>query len=255
MQTGIVEPLLVFCNNVIRIHDGRCCSIVLRVLRTIIAEFVGMDSAEVMPPAPSAAPTAANADDEQQDGGSSRTADLFPVPAETSSAVRQYLSYEVLKSCILSLHEPYFVDQHRELGSLIASILCHYCPLTTAPREVLSQLPDIKGEDVDFTIEQVCRAGMHSRQQRALVLDLLKDLKGVSVAEMGKLSKTAGLKRDGGRGAKKPSQRSQMAQQFMTASTTTEVGEGNNGSSRMVEGGGRRSPDLEGVAGLFNLAE
>lgn len=257
MQTGIVEPLLLFCNNVIRIHDGRCCSIVLRVLRTIISEFVGADSSvDSLPPPPPAAPTTtASGDDEQQgDGVPVRTPDLFPVPAETAMAVREYLSSEVMKSCILSLHEPYFVDQHRELGSLIASILGHYCPLTATPRQVLLSLPDIKQEDVDFTIDQVCRPGMHTRQQRALVLDLLKDLKGVSVSEMGKLSKTVGIKRDSARGGKKSNQRSRMAQQFMTAPASSTTGRADNGGSRTAEGG-RRSPDLEGVAGLFNLAE
>lgn len=268
MNTTLVEPLLVFCNHAIRIHDGRCCSIVLRVLRTIISEFVIMDPASnetLPPPALPIAPTSGGDDTNGSRGradsaAGARPPDPFPVPAETAAAVREYLSSEVLKSCILSLHEPYFVDQHRELGSLIASILCHYCPITSTPRQVLLSLPNMKAEDVDFAIEQICRAGMQSRQQRALVLDLLKDLKGVSVAEMGKLSKTGGLKRDSFRpAAKKTSQRSKMAQEFMTAPAATEGSTGagavsnNEGGSRM--GDSRRSPDLEGVAGLFNVAE
>ncbi len=277
MNTNIVEPLLVFCNHAIRIHDGRCCSIVLRVLRTIITEFTGPDATSdgaLPPPALPTAPTSdGRADDDANGNGKSTPSaartqpDPFPVPADTSAAVREYLSSEVLKSCIQSLHEPYFVDQHRELGSLIAAILCHYCPLTQTPRQVLLSLPAIKAEDVDFTIEQISYNLMHTRQQRALVLDLLKDLKGVSVAEMGKLSKTGGLRRDTYRPAKKSSQRSKMAQEFMTAAPTTMTatgeaggvpnnggGEGNGGASRMGNAG-RGSPDLEGVAGLFSLAE
>lgn len=276
MHTSLVEPLLVFCNHAIRIHDGRCCSIVLRVLRTIISEFVVVDAAlpgSLPPPVLPAAPTSEGVDDDTNgqhrradSTTGSRAPDSFPIPAETSAAVREYLSSEVLKSCILSLHEPYFVDQHRELGSLIASILCHYCPISPSPRQVLLSLPNMKTDDVDFAIEQICRAGMQSRQQRALVLDLLKDLKGVSVAEMGKLSKTGGLKRESFRpAAKKTSQRSKMAQEFMTAAPTTNTSGGgvsaaetaaNNGGgvSRMGDGG-RGSPDLEGIAGLFNLAE
>ncbi|ERT02767.1 hypothetical protein HMPREF1624_01069 [Sporothrix schenckii ATCC 58251] len=265
MNTSLVEPLLVFCNHAIRIHDGRCCSIVLRVLRTIISEFVVVDpgSPESLPPP--ALPVPPTSGDDNANGSRNRTGsttgarapDPFPVPAETSAAVREYLSSEVLKSCILSLHEPYFVDQHRELGSLIASILCHYCPITATPRQVLLSLPNMKAGDVDFAIEQICRAGMQARQQRALVLDLLKDLKGVSVAEMGKLSKTGGLKRDSFRPAtRKSTQRSKMAQEFMTAPSTTGGGTASNNEagSRMGDGG-RGSPDLEGVAGLFNVAE
>lgn len=252
-----------FCNQVIRIHDGRCCSIVLRVLRTIISEFVVVDPASPESLPPPALPTVPTSGDDDANGSrnradsttGARAPDPFPVPAETSAAVREYISSEVLKSCILSLHEPYFVDQHRELGSLIASILCHYCPITATPRQVLLSLPNIKADDVDFAIEQICKAGLQSRQQRALVLDLLKDLKGVSVAEMGKLSKTGGLKRDSFRpAAKKTSGRSKMAQEFMTAPATTGGTTSNNeGGSRM--GDGRGSPDLDGVAGLFNVAE
>ncbi|CAK7234107.1 karyopherin [Sporothrix bragantina] len=254
MQTSLVEPLMVFCNHVIRIHDGRCCSIVLRVLRTIISEFVVVDNEPLPPPALPTAPASGEDDANGQRGRSdsaptTRAPDPFPVPAETSAAVREYLSSEVLKSCIMSLHEPYFVDLHKELGSLIASILCHYCPITSTPREVLLSLPNMKPDDVDFAIGQICRSGMQSRQQRALVLDLLKDLKGVSVAEMGKLSKTGGLKRDSFRpSSKRASNRSKMAQEFMTAPpSTTNATTSNNDR--------RASPDLEGVAGLFNLAE
>ncbi|CAK7207345.1 karyopherin [Sporothrix eucalyptigena] len=265
MNTNLVEPLMVFCNHVIRIHDGRCCSIVLRVLRTIISEFVVIDTAglESLPPPALPAALASGVDEasgnrNRTDSTSTRAPDPFPIPAETSTAVREYLSSEVLKSCIMSLHEPYFVDQHKELGSLIASILCHYCPITPTPREVLLSLPNIKAVDVDFAIEQICRANMQSRQQRALVLDLLKDLKGVSVAEMGKLSKTGGLKRDSFRpSSKRSSNRSRMAQEFMTApppSTATGLG-GSTTATGPNNDARRASPDLEGVAGLFNLAE
>ncbi|CAK7566974.1 MAG: karyopherin [Sporothrix epigloea] len=262
MQTSLVEPLLVFCNHVVRIHDGRCCSIVLRVLRTIVGEFVLVDPRPPGPPALPTAPASGNDDDvnthrrRPDSANATRPPDLFPVSAETSAAVREYLSSEVLKSCIMSLHEPYFVDQQKELASLIASILCHYCPITPTPRDVLLSLPNIKADDVDFTITQICHTGVQTRQQRALVLDLLKDLKGVSVAEMGKLSKTGGLKRVTFRpSSKRASNRSKMAQEFMTTPTATAQGGGGSRTATASNNERRASPDLEGVAGLFNLAE
>lgn len=121
-----------------------------------------------------------------------------------------------------------------------------YSPVTQTPRDVLYSLPNIKQQDVNSTIEYVCRPGSHSRQQRALVLDLLKDLKGVSISEMGKLSKSVGIKPDSSRSVKKTT-RSKMAQEFMTAPVPT----GPTGATGQT-GGRRESPDLEGVAGLFN---
>ncbi|CAK7266213.1 karyopherin [Sporothrix epigloea] len=262
MQTSLVEPLMIFCNHVVRIHDGRCCSIVLRVLRTVIGEFVLADPVPSGPPALPNAPASGNDEDasthrvRSHSATAARPPDPFPISAETSAAVREYLSSEVLKSCIMSLHEPYFVDQQKELASLIASILCHYCPITPTPREVLLSLPNIKSEDVDFVITQICNTGMQMRQQRALVLDLLKELKGVSVAEMGKLNRTGGLKRDSFRpSSKRASNRSKMAQEFMTAPPSAANGMGSSTHAAAPNNNRQASPDLEGIAGLFNLAE
>ncbi len=161
----------------------------------------------------------------------------------------------MLKACITSLHEPYFVELHKELGSLIASIISHYSTATTTPRQVLLSLPDIKQQDVDRTIDQVCQPGLQSRQQRALVLDLLRDLKGVSISEMGRLSKTAGLKTDSGRLGKR-NRRSKMAQEFMTAPNTPSApGAAGGDAGGRTEVGPRQSPDLDGVAGLFNPSQ
>ena len=138
------------------------------------------------------------------------------MPPETASAIREFVSSDVLKACIASLHEPYFVDLQKELGSLIASILACYCPVTSTPRQVLVSFANIREQDADTTIEYLSRPGLHTRQQRALVLDLLKDLKGVSISEMGKLSKTAGMRAEGSRSSKR-SLRSKMAQEFSTS--------------------------------------
>jgi len=70
---------------------------------------------------------------------------------------------------------------------------------------------------------------MQQRQQRALVLDLLRDLKGVSISEQGRITKTASVARK---------ERSKMQQEFM---------------KEQPESGTRQpSPSLEGVSGMFN---
>ncbi|KAJ9134810.1 Nuclear import and export protein Msn5 [Pleurostoma richardsiae] len=227
MQFTIAEPLLMFCAHAIRMHDSRCCGVVLRVFRSIIPEFVSK--------------TSPSADADSMDD--LIPPERFPIPPENAAAIREFISSEVLKACITSLHEPYFVDLQKELGHVIAFILIYYSPLTQTPREVLCSLPNIKQQDVDTTIEYLSRPGMHSRQQRALVLDLLKDLKGVSISEMGKLSKSIGLRSESSRPVAKKPLRSKMAQEFMTAPPP----EGRPGGPDK-----RESPDLEGVAGLFN---
>jgi exportin-5 len=214
MNSSVVAPLLLFCSHAIRMHDTRCCGVVLRVFRSIVPEFN---------------PTDTNRRDD------------FPIPEGTAQEIREFISTDVLKAAISSLHDPYFVESQRDLGSLIASILACYCPVTPAPRGVLSSLPKIKQEDIDRTIEYVSRPGLQSRQQRAAVLDLLKDLKGVSISEMGKLSKSLGPRHEG---RSKKSSRSKMAQEFMTVAE----GAGPNAGGAS----GRKTPDLEGVAGMFN---
>ncbi|KAL8405067.1 hypothetical protein RB594_009812 [Gaeumannomyces avenae] len=235
MQSAIVEPLLLFCVHAIRMRDSRCCGVVLRVFRYIVPEFSASER-------------------RAQDGGNGpspatkgHVPDEFPIPQETAGAIREFVSSEVLMACITSMHEPYFVDLQKELAALIASILAHYCAFTETPKRVLLSLPGLKEVDVVTAIEYVSRPGLNPRQQRAVVLDLLKDLKGVSVSEMGKLSRAGGFGGESGRGGKKAG-RSKMAQEFMTAPVL-----GSNASGVAGQGAARgNSPDLEGVAGLFN---
>jgi exportin-5 len=70
---------------------------------------------------------------------------------------------------------------------------------------------------------------MQQRQQRALVLDLLRDLKGVSISEQGRITKSASTVRK---------ERSKMQQEFMKEQPP--------GENR------KASPSLEGVAGMFD---
>lgn len=232
MQSAIVEPLLLFCVHAIRMRDSRCCGVVLRVFRYIVPEFSDVCLRALdAPPGPSP-PVKGH------------VPDRFPIPQDTAVAIREFISSEVLMACITSMHEPYFVDLQKELAALIASILVYYSPCTQTPKRVLLSLPGMKEADVLAAMEVISRPGLNPRQQRAVVLDLLKDLKGVSVSEMGKLNRTGG---ESGRSGKKAN-RSKMAQEFMTAPVA-----GSNSGGAPGQGAARgNSPDLEGVAGLFD---
>lgn len=162
--------------------------------------------------------------------------DTSPVPPEEARAISEYISSDVLRACITSFHEPYFVDLQKELAGLIAAIAVHYIPQTSTPKDILLSLPNVRPQDVEKLGEFVAKPASQSRQQRALVLHLLKDLKGVSIAEMGKLPRSSMP------APKKPT-RSKMAQEFMTpASEDT-----NKDHATGVE-----DERLEGLANLFD---
>lgn len=225
MNSSVIEPLLVFMSHAIVMHDGRCCGVVLRVFRSIIPEFRSSNAGSQRLPQAEAPAKHTSASDN------------FPIPEDTANAVREFISTDVLKACITSLHDPYFVELQRELGNVMAAIISNYSPLTQTPRDVLCSLGSIKHEEVDGCIANIGRAVSNPRQQRGHVLDLLKDLKGVSISEMGKLQKSS----DASGFKKKSSGRSKMAQEFMTAPAS---------NGRAVAR--RDSPDLSGVAGLFD---
>ncbi|RCI11430.1 hypothetical protein L249_7520 [Ophiocordyceps polyrhachis-furcata BCC 54312] len=172
-RQDIVEPLLVFCAHAIRMRDTRCCGMTIRLFVSLVPEFQA----------------------EQRN-------------SELASAIREYMSSAVLKACVTSFHEPYFVEVQKELASLIAAILVYYGPLTATPRNVLLSLPNVSATELDRLSTYMANPGMHTRQQRALVLQLLHDIKGVSVSEMGKMAK------NGGGNGKRPT-RSKMAQDFL----------------------------------------
>lgn len=170
-----------------------------------------------------------------------------PMPREIAAAIREYISNDVLKACITSLHEPYFVEVQKELASLIAAIFVWYSPSTNTPKNVLLSLPNVSAEDLSRLSAYTEKPNSHARQQRAVVLEILKDLKGVSVSEMGKLATpSAGF----GRSSKR-SGRSKMAQGFMSA--TPAANDSNATRMAQVTGVRQTTPDgLDGVANLFD---
>ncbi|UNI17362.1 karyopherin [Purpureocillium takamizusanense] len=226
----IVEPLLVFCTHGVRMRDTRCCGMILRLFISLVPEFHVTQGQE----------QARGGQESRMAGNSS------PVPPDLASVIREYISSDVLKACVTSFHEPYFVEVQKELASLIATIVVHYGQSTATPRNVLLSLPNVNPAELDRLNEYMARPGSHTRQQRAVVMELLKDLKGVSVSEMGKLAKSAGF---GGTPRGKRHNRSKMAQGFMNEGPAAESG-ATRGSG--MAGGRRGTPDaLEGVSNLF----
>lgn len=171
-DAAILEPFMLFSCHAIRMRDTRSCGVILRVLRSIVPEF-------------------ANARDPDN---------------QTNASIREYISEEVLKAAISSLHEPYYVDVQKDLAQLIAAILVNYTPLTGTPRSVLLTLPGLKVDAVDQCLDFITRIGIQTRQQRAIVLDLLRDLKGVSIQEQGKIQAPREVVRK---------ERSKMQEEFM----------------------------------------
>ena len=186
----ILKPLILFCTHALRMRDTRSSATIARVLTNLVPEFDTM------------------------------------TPVDTD--VREYISTEVLKACIESLHEPYFVDLQKELAQLIARIVITYTPRTSTPKQTLLSLPSMTEERVDRALQQLYKAHANHRQQRSIVLDLLEGLRGVSVSEQGRVPKPD---------QKKP--RSVMQQQYMTIDMQAD------GKPR------EKTPDLSGVADMF----
>ena len=171
-------------------RDTRSCSFITRVLRSLVPEFEGTN------------------------------------PIETD--VREFISTEVLKACITSLHDPYFVDLQKDLAQLIASIVIAYNPRTDTPKQVLLSLPLMSADLIDRTIRHLAKAKSNSRQQRAIILDLLEGLRGVSVSEQGRIARPDPKK-----------VRSAMQEKYMTVNV-------------QANGKKEESPDLGGIAGMFD---
>jgi len=186
---SVLKPVILFCTHALRMRDTRSCTLIIRVLRSIIPDFAG--------------------------------------PSDVANEVREFISIEVLKACITSLHDPYFVDLQKDLASLIGSIIFTYLPRTQTPQQILLSLPSMTTEKVDRAVKEIYNAANNSRHQRALVLNLLEDLRSISISEQGKIPKADPRKL-----------RSEMQQKYMTADMDIEAKE-------------PRSPDLEGIVDIF----
>ncbi|MCJ1285753.1 hypothetical protein MMC26_005094 [Xylographa opegraphella] len=182
-----LTPLILFCTHALRMHDSRACGLIARLLRSLLPAFA--DS----------------------------TADAAPV--------REFLASDVLKACIESLHDPYFVDVQSDLALLIAGILATYAKQTPTPRLILLSLPGMTVQGVDATLGKLREHG-DSKRRGAVVLKLLEGLRGVSVSEMGKRPRATRA-------------RGELEKRYV------------QGSVEGLKGQRDRSPDLGGVADMF----
>lgn len=189
-------------------HDNRCCSTITKVLRSIISSFTLPDSA-------------------------------------LHSEVREFISTDVLKAAIISLHDPYFVDTQTDLAQLIASIIRRYSPLTDTPRQVFLQIPDLDHNNVDEAIRRICKDAS-SRVQRAVILKLLENLRGVTISEQGKIVKARPANNIDFR---RPT-RSSLVEQYANVEIGKELVHPSNGIIAIVKRK-ENSPDLDGVADMF----
>lgn len=170
-------------------HDTRSCGLITRVLRSLIPEFNG----------------------------------AAPIDAD----VREFISTEIFKACITSIHDPYFVDTQNDLAGLISIIVLQYHTRTDTPRQILQSLPEMTNEKVDHAMNRLVKAQNSSRQQRAIILKLLEGLRGISVSQQGQIAKQAPIKT-----------RSAMQEQYMTVNANPHPQKDS-------------SPDLGGVADMF----
>jgi exportin-5 len=180
-ELTVLEPLLLFCAHTITYRDTRTTTIVTRILRSVVPHFA-------LPEARSDA---------------------------TSTAIREFIASDVLKAAIISLHDGYFADVHKDIAGLIATIWIAYGlpshvaattgadgvqirpaqdqpPLTQSVRTLLLSLPGMTEQRVDSVAVKLNATGGVSgsnRQQRALVLGLMQGLRGVRISELGKFDR------------------------------------------------------------------
>ena len=186
----VLKPVILFCTHALQMHDTRSCGLITRVLRNLIPEFLG--------------------------------------PSSVKADVREFISAEVSKACITSIHDPYFVDTQHDLAGLIASIVMQYNSVSETPRQILLSLPEMSVERVDGLLHRLFKSQHNDRQQKATILKFLEGLRGVSVSEQGRLPKLDPKRT-----------RSSMQEQYMSVDMESD--------SRK-----EKSPDLGGIADMFS---
>ncbi|KAK5942806.1 karyopherin [Knufia obscura] len=213
----ILEPLLMFCTHSIGFRDTKTCTTMVHALQKFVPAF----SSEAH------------------------------LQGQDAAAVREFISTEMLKASINSLNDGYFADYHQALAILIALIWlsfglpahvaatetqsAHDRPAwTETPRSVLLSIPGLnatKIDDAGMQLAQLTLAGKQ-RTMRAIILNLLENVRGVRVSELGKYDnkqERSGL-------LEKYKQRDALGMQGM------EEGSHRNGDE---------GPDLGGVADMF----
>ncbi|KAF1824955.1 uncharacterized protein K489DRAFT_368174 [Dissoconium aciculare CBS 342.82] len=198
---SILEPLILFCTHALRMQDTRCCQMICKIFRSIIPQFASPNHTSIT--------------------------------EVVAAQVGDFICTEVLKACISSLNEPYFVDMQKDLAMLITQIIVLYSPRSQRPREVIASLPSMDPNAVDSTIRTLLSSSAKSeRNQRSMVLQLLERVRGVSIHEAGKIDRRKEL------AAAKKGRRSSVPQQYMKVEQKAGIDHGDEAG-------------LDGVAGLF----
>ncbi|KIX00922.1 uncharacterized protein Z518_09987 [Rhinocladiella mackenziei CBS 650.93] len=161
----IIDRLLVFINHALAFKDLRSCYTMLGAVQRLVPDF-GLDQ-------------------------------FLSGPEAT--AVREYISTEILKTAITCLNDGYFADHQAHYAQLIATIWLWYglvsasgpggTPWTTTPRDVILSLPGMTETKVDQAAAQLIQEGLpgRSKRLRAIILSLLEGVRGVRVSELGKI--------------------------------------------------------------------
>lgn len=168
---SILEPFLVFCTHSISYRDTKTCSTMIPALHKFVPAF----STEVY------------------------------LQGQDAAAVREFISTEMLKAAISSLNDGYFADYQQHLAVLIALIWLSYgLPAhvaatetqpahdrpawTDTPQNVLRSIPGLEASKVEESGQQLTHLTLAGRQRtmRAIILNLLENVRGVRISELGK---------------------------------------------------------------------
>ncbi|KAI9791463.1 MAG: hypothetical protein M1816_003807 [Peltula sp. TS41687] len=225
-SVDILQQLLSFCIHIIRTPDTRCCSMILRVLRSL-----------------------------SRDVCSSNT--------ELAIAAREYLCTDGITAAVTSFHDTRFVDVQREIVTFIATLYLSCATQTPTPRLLLASLPGVTEESMETT-HQALFSSTATRQSRALMSSLLEGVRGMSIAEQGKVavdlpsSGDAPAEKKGSTSAKKEkvqryrNKTSSLAARAAGLPTETMSDDLTQAGRGDADDDGRRSPDLTGVGELFD---
>jgi exportin-5 len=231
----ILEPLVFFCNHALIWQDTRCSSKIIRVCLGMIPMLALSNRPEI----------------------------------------QEYICHDMLKTAIMGLNDDYFVDIQRDFATLIGSIIVNYAHITQTVQMVLASLPGLEEQEIARTIQTIqnegqngvaasptktskspgsptTSSGTRARTGATEVLHLLGDLRGVSLAEKGKLDPLAATRK-----AQLQASRARRERRERQAAGAGQDGN-NNGDvntsgvpKKYLEQPERNSPDLGGVADMF----
>lgn len=222
-DSTILAPLVLSCTNMLQVPDTRCCGTISQVLSSIVPRFGS-----------SASPEGPASD---------------PAVSAARAQICHFICNNILRTAITSLNDARFVDCQDKLAGLIASIVTHFASMTPDVRDVLYSLPSMQAERVDMAIKRLLSGPERSseRRARAVVLELLDGVRGVSIAEAGKLDMMAGGAQTLLFSAGGAARRQSVKRPKVWASGPGDMDVENANGRRRDE----QSPELDGIADMF----